>query len=236
MRIRLLGGLEADSPRGEPVHFATRKTALLFAALALAGRRGVRRETLCDLFWPARGETPARNSLRQALADIRRLFPPGNGAAIHIEADLETAALVADIADGDTWLFDRMIQREEPASMALAADLYQGDLLDGVSLPEPLDQWFAPHRSAYRRKALELVDLLSRAYPAIGTSRRARLRTPGRAARGFRSHGRGRTPRPDQALSQSWESECGASTISVIQGGLAEGTWRRARSGDPGAD
>ena len=54
--------------------------------------------------------------------------------------------------------------------MALAADLYQGDLLDGVSLPDPLDQWFAPHRSAYRRKALELVDLLSRAYPAVGTT------------------------------------------------------------------
>ncbi len=33
MRIRLLGGLEVVSPRGEPVRFATRKTALLFAAL-----------------------------------------------------------------------------------------------------------------------------------------------------------------------------------------------------------
>ena len=170
MRIRLLGGLEVVSPRGEPVRFATRKTALLFAALTLAGRRGVRRETLCDLFWPGRGEAQARNSLRQALADIRRLFPPGNGAAIHVEADLETAALVADVADGDVWLFDQLIQRGDPASLALAADLYQGDLLDGVALPEPLDQWFAPHRSAYRRKALELVDLLSRAYPAIGTT------------------------------------------------------------------
>ena len=74
---------------------------------------------MCDLFWPGRGEAQARNSLRQALADIRRLFPAGNGAAIHIEADLETAALVADIAGGDIWLFDQMIQREEPASLAI---------------------------------------------------------------------------------------------------------------------
>src|SRR5262245_43347420 len=48
VRIRLLGGLEVASSGGEPVHFATRKTALLFAALALAGRRGARREALCD--------------------------------------------------------------------------------------------------------------------------------------------------------------------------------------------
>ena len=75
MRIRLLSGLELISPLGEPVRFATRKTALLFAALALAGQRGVRREALCEAFWPGRGEAQARNSLRQALVAIRRSFP-----------------------------------------------------------------------------------------------------------------------------------------------------------------
>ncbi|PSH68322.1 hypothetical protein CU102_13550 [Phyllobacterium brassicacearum] len=63
-----------------------------------------------------------------------------------------------------------MIQRGEPGSLASAADLYQGDLLDGLTMPEQLDQWFAPYRSAYRRKALELVDRLSRTYPAVGTT------------------------------------------------------------------
>ena len=92
MRIRLLGGLEVISPLGEHVRFATRKTSLLFAALALAGRRGVRREALCDAFWPGSGEAQARNSLRQTLVHIRRSFPPGDGAVIRIEADLETAA------------------------------------------------------------------------------------------------------------------------------------------------
>lgn len=66
--------------------------------------------------------------------------------------------------------FGSLIQSEEPASLASAADLYKGDLLDGVSLPEALDQWFPPHRSAYRRKSLQLVDRLSRAYPTIGTT------------------------------------------------------------------
>ncbi len=171
MHIRLLGGLEVISPLGEPVHFATRKTSLLFAALTLAGRRGVRRETLCDLFWPGRGEAQARNSLRQALVAHPTLVPDREMALpFTSKPTLKLPRWSRIVADGDVWLFDQLIQTEDLASLALAADLYQGDLLDGVSLPDPLDQWFAPHRSAYRRKALELVDLLSRAYPAVGTT------------------------------------------------------------------
>ena len=62
MRIRLLGGLEVISSEGQPVRFATRKSALLFAALVLAGRRGHLREQLAEAFWPGRSETQARGS------------------------------------------------------------------------------------------------------------------------------------------------------------------------------
>ena len=87
MRIRLLGGLEVTSAEGQPVRFAMRKSALLFAALVLAGRRGHSREQLCEGFWPGRGDAQSRNSLRQALADIRRWFPAGGNAAISIDGD-----------------------------------------------------------------------------------------------------------------------------------------------------
>ena len=98
MRIRLLGGLEVLSPEREPVRFATRKSSLLFAALVLAGRRGHRREQLSEAFWPGRSDAQARNSLRQALVDIRRSFPTGGDAAIYIEGDQET--VVADSRSG----------------------------------------------------------------------------------------------------------------------------------------
>ncbi|TIU97291.1 MAG: hypothetical protein E5W04_26455, partial [Mesorhizobium sp.] len=75
MRIRLLGGLDVTSADGQSVRFGTRKSALLFAALILAGRRGHNREGLAEGFWPGRGDAQSRNSLRQALADIRRWFP-----------------------------------------------------------------------------------------------------------------------------------------------------------------
>ena len=161
MRIRILGGLEIRSLAGEPSRLATRKASLLVAALALAGEKGVRREVLCDVFWSDREAAQARGSLRQALAAIRRVFPDEKGSPVRVEGDLETVQLAARPEDVDIGLFDRLIQSELSADLARAAELYQGDILAGIALPESVDQWFAPYQRDYRRKALLLVERLS---------------------------------------------------------------------------
>jgi len=158
--IRILGGLEITSSAGEPVRLPTRKTALLLAALALAGGKGVPRQTLCDAFWTDRGESQARSSLRQALAAIRRVVSKAE-SGIRTEGDLDAIGLVASPQVVDVQLFDHLVDKGEPAHLAGAADCYQGDVLAGFAVPEPLDQWFAPHRRSYRRKALLLVVRLS---------------------------------------------------------------------------
>ncbi|RUW76114.1 hypothetical protein EOA29_28210, partial [Mesorhizobium sp. M1E.F.Ca.ET.063.01.1.1] len=146
MRIRLLGGLEVTSAEGQPVRFATRKSALLFAALVLAGRRGHHRERLCEGFWPGRGDAQSRNSLRQALADIRRWFPAAANAAISIDGDQETVALTAGPDEADIWLFERQLAESGTADLACAADLYRGDVLAGEAIPDGLDEWFSPYQ------------------------------------------------------------------------------------------
>ncbi|MGE0853051.1 MAG: BTAD domain-containing putative transcriptional regulator [Hyphomicrobiaceae bacterium] len=165
MRIRILGGLELESPSREPLRLPTRKTSLLLAALVLAGEKGARRQSLCEALWPDRGEAQARSSLRQALAAIRRVFPHDDGApgdgAVHVEGDLETLRLVSTPDAIDAWRFDQLALGTSPADLAAAADLYHGDVLAGVALPEPLDQWFGPYQRTYRRKALQLVEQLS---------------------------------------------------------------------------
>ncbi|WP_245442138.1 BTAD domain-containing putative transcriptional regulator [Mesorhizobium hawassense] len=165
MRIRLLGGLEVTSAEGQPVRFATRKSALLFAALVLAGRRGHRRETLSEGFWPGRGDAQSRNSLRQALADIRRWFPAAGNAAISIDGDQETVALTAGPDEADIWLFERKLAEGGTAELAFAADLYRGDLLAGEVIPDGLDEWFGPYQVRYRQKAQQLAERLSLAAP-----------------------------------------------------------------------
>lgn len=161
MRIRILGGLEATSPAGAPLRLPTRKTALALAALVLAGERGVRRQAVSDAFWADRGEAQARSSLRQALAALRRAFSEDGDAAVRIAGDLETLHLAALADDVDVWRFERLIESAKADDLAQAAALYQGDVLAGIPLPEPLDQWFGPQQRSYRQKALLLVERLS---------------------------------------------------------------------------
>ncbi|MER8882380.1 BTAD domain-containing putative transcriptional regulator [Mesorhizobium sp. M0816] len=170
MRIRLLGGLEVASPEQRPVRFATRKTSLLFAALVLAGRRGHRREQLSEAFWPGRSNGQARNSLRQALVDIRRSFPASLDATVYIDGDQETVALIAGPDEADISIFDRKLEEGRTTDLAFAADLYRGELLAGQTIPDELDEWFGPFLSKYQRKALQLVDRLSLALPAPGSA------------------------------------------------------------------
>ncbi|MER8582939.1 adenylate cyclase [Mesorhizobium sp. M1423] len=170
MRIRLLGGLEVTSPERRPVRFATRKTSLLFAALVLAGRRGHRREQLSEAFWPGRSNGQARNSLRQALVDIRRTFPASSDATVYIDGDQETIALIAGPDEADISIFDRKLEEGRTTDLAFAADIYRGELLAGQAIPDELDEWFGPYLSRYQRKALQLVDRLSLALPAPGSA------------------------------------------------------------------
>ncbi|AZO74172.1 MULTISPECIES: BTAD domain-containing putative transcriptional regulator [unclassified Mesorhizobium] len=161
MHIRLLGGIEVVSAGGQPLHFATRKTSLLFAALVLAGPKGLRRERVAAMLWAGSGEQQARNSLRQALVDIRRLFPSTGDEAIRIEGNADTIWLAANADEADIWAFDRSCKDDDGTSLAAAADLYRGELLDGLSFPSEIDEWLAPLRASYTRKALDLAERLS---------------------------------------------------------------------------
>ena len=154
-----IGRLGIASVGAESAKLPTRKAALVVAALALTQKR-MSRQVLCDLFWPNREEAQARSSLRQALTAIRKLFPD-DGSSLYIEGDIERVELVARSDDVDAWHFDALLETNEVSNLASAADLYQGDVLSGINVPEPLDQWFAQHQRAYRRKALELVEHLS---------------------------------------------------------------------------
>jgi TolB-like protein len=170
VRIRLLGRLEIRSLEDQPVRFATRKASLLLAALVLAGHRGLRREQLAEAFWPRRSPEQARNSLRQALVDIRRSFPTRDDTGIHLQGDKEAVALVAGSGEIDISLFDRKLEDGTTADLGCAADLYRGDVLSGEAIPDGLDEWFAPYQSRYQRKALQLVEQLSLVHPAPGSA------------------------------------------------------------------
>jgi len=74
LSLTLLGAFQITLD-GEPVTgFESDKVRALLAYLALEADRPHRRDTLAELFWPDRPQGVARNSLKQALANLRKVI------------------------------------------------------------------------------------------------------------------------------------------------------------------
>src|SRR5262249_37572022 len=171
----LLGGFEARLGSGEPLNLSSKAQAPL-AYLAMRPGRRHSRDKIATLLWPNAGEEHARQSLRQALATLRRaLRPHAILLADHRDARIEGPGLDVDVVRSETLAGGR-------AAVALdqAVLLYQGELLAGIRVKEPpFDEWLLSERERLRVLALHaLARLLAhhenagRTEPAIMTAMR----------------------------------------------------------------
>ena len=161
VRLKLLGGLALEGPDGLPVRLPTRKSALLLAALALVGDKGLRRDALAELLWPDRSEPQARSSLRQSLTAVRHALDDA-GTDLHLEAEGDTVRLCGPDERIDVRAFDRLADSASAQDQARACGLYAGEPMEGVALDPPADRWFGGYAAAFQRRALALVEALSR--------------------------------------------------------------------------
>ena len=74
LMLRLLGSFDGTLD-GKPLSgFDSDKSRALLAFLAVESHRAHRREVLCNLLWPNVAESSARQSLSQALSNLRKLL------------------------------------------------------------------------------------------------------------------------------------------------------------------
>lgn len=138
--VRVLGGFELSGAGGADLTLPGRKLRALAALLALPPSLGWPREQLMALLWSDREEEQARGSLRQALAELRRVL--GERALL---ADRETVAFDPAAVQVDAAEFAAL---SKIGAWADAAALYRGDLLDGVSLPDgAFSEWLLVERT-----------------------------------------------------------------------------------------
>jgi DNA-binding SARP family transcriptional activator len=69
-RLRLMGEFRLTDTRGHAVPIVSRRARCILAYLALIPGHSAPRERLCGLLWSDRGESQARASLRQCLAEL----------------------------------------------------------------------------------------------------------------------------------------------------------------------
>lgn len=126
--VRVLGGFELIGAGGGSLTLPGKKLRALVALLALPPCLGWSREQLTAVLWGDRDEELARGSLRQALAELRRLLGDGVLVTDRDTVVFDPAAVTVDAAEFCALCAASQWER--------AAALYGGDLLSGVSLPD----------------------------------------------------------------------------------------------------
>ena len=181
LAIYLFGGFRVEL-NGQPLNcFGTDKNRALLAYLALESGRPHRREALANLLWCEHAEAVARNSLRQALYQLRHILPQSEYQP-HL---LITAKDVQFNPASDHWLdvleFNHRItscQLHHPQqdglcvdcldSLQRAIELYKGDLLDGFTLRNctQFTEWHVINQENCHYQALVALSTLADYYEA----------------------------------------------------------------------
>jgi DNA-binding SARP family transcriptional activator len=147
LELMLLGGFQARLVPGGAINLPTRKAKALLAYLALPAGRPHARDKLAALLWGDVPESRARSSLRKALFWLRQALTDTKA----VMADAETVELRAGAASIDVGEFERRVAEGSATALAEAADLYQGDLLAGLTLREPpFEEWLVGERERLR--------------------------------------------------------------------------------------
>ena len=154
LTLTLLGGFRARLGSRPPLAFPTRKAQALLAYLALPLGVAHPRDKLANLLWGSTAETTARTSLRQTLYALRKSLGRLERSPLRVEGN--TVALDPAAVTVDVHAFEQRMTEATPAALLEGAGLYQGDLLDGLSVGEaPFDDWLMSERERLRVVALE---------------------------------------------------------------------------------
>jgi TolB-like protein/two-component SAPR family response regulator len=130
-----------------------RKAISLVCLLAIAEGLKTTREKAAGLIWSDRSEEQARASLRQELAQLRRLCGAGP-----IAADKQSIWLVPEQISIDVQDFRAALGRDTPQALETAGTLYKGALLDGHhSKSDSFEDWIEAERRVLRNDAFDAM-------------------------------------------------------------------------------
>ena len=157
-KLTLFGGFNFISPDDATVNISAKKAKALLAYLALHPNKAQQRETLAELLWADCNSSQAKQSLRQTLSALRKIFDKGESI---IDTDPQTVFLHKDPLEIDVLNFDDLCNQKGEASLEEALGLYQGELLEGMyTRSQGFDDWLEMERSQRREKALQVMDVL----------------------------------------------------------------------------
>lgn len=172
MNIKLFGTLGVIASGGAPVQVTGAKTQGLVAYLALNLDMPPTRDRVMTLFWGDRSTEQARQSLRQAVAKLRRML--AEEPADTLISDDERVGFNPERVAVDVDLFHKLARSADPQDAQRALELMSGPLLDGVfGRSAEFEGWLALERSRAATVASALFERVAEHHLKAGELARA---------------------------------------------------------------
>src|SRR3984893_7283085 len=132
MRLRLLGrfGVAAPDDVFMSIQLPTKKTGALLAYLGMSSDYTASREELAALLWGSGSDQQARQSLRQALASVRKDLRSPNV----LSADNEVVRLQPGIWSVDALELEALADSPKLEDLECAVELFGGEFLSGFTI------------------------------------------------------------------------------------------------------
>lgn len=183
-RLSLLGGFAVHWQNQPLDGFSYDKMRALLAYLSIEHGREHGREALAALLWESSPSNTWRGNLRRTLSDLRRVLEPATGLTL-FDASKHSLRFLPH-GQIDALRFTQAPQHctSSPAcqqcpscieELEQAAQLYQGDFLAGLDLPDcpDFEDWLLLQRESLRCHALALLEHLSNHCEQQGELQRA---------------------------------------------------------------
>ena len=154
LSLTLLGGFRARLDSEQALVIAIKKSQALLAYLALPLGQAHPRDKLAALLWGDMREAQARAGLRQTLYMLRKVL--ADPEPLRLVG--ETVALDPALVAADVGTFEQCVARGTQDALEAAVELYQGELLEGLTVQEaPFEEWLIAERLRLRELALEAL-------------------------------------------------------------------------------
>ena len=173
LQIQLFGEFSVRDAEGNDIAIAGAKTQGLVAFLALTMEMPPSRDRLISLFWGDRFTEQARQSLRQAVAKLRRIFEAA-GLPDVVIADPGRIGLNQDQVSVDVESFLKLAQQTDPSATAAAVELLKGPLLEGFyGQQSEFEDWLASERQRVAELSSQVMERAASQASQKGDVRRA---------------------------------------------------------------
>jgi len=176
LSVRLFGSLDVTLDGEVVTAFKSDKARALLAYLIVEAQHPHRREKLAGLLWPEWPERAAHGNLRRVLANLRLAIGDHQAAPPFLHISRHTIQFnSASDAWVDVTAFTELLEAKGDLQQLIgqlekAVALYQGDFLEGFSIPDSaaFEEWALLNRERFRRLMMVALHRLGRCHEQRG--------------------------------------------------------------------